>query len=208
MLGEDAPHDLGLAVVDLDTAADRAAILIEVRHRVIAVRHAARREAFERAPFETAERLVTQLLDVHVTEQALHRERELRALRARVDAVRDAEQRDGSELQTLEDRRRVADVAADPRQVFGHDYIDAARIDRGHHRLEAGTRRARAGDRVIGEDQRAPGVPAALRDERAAATDLILDARFPLIVGRESSIDSDVTGLELGMHVAIAFVTR
>src|ERR1044071_9444569 len=91
MLTEDPPHDLGLALVDRDLATQRATVLIRLGHRVKAVRHLAGGESGERPTFETSQRLVAQVVEVQVGYQALDGERKLRVLRARIDAVGDAD---------------------------------------------------------------------------------------------------------------------
>ncbi len=104
---EDPDHDLRLALVDLDLVADDVAVLLIGDSGTVWIaerRRCRSRESRERATFETAQRLVAKVVEVQVREQALDRERELRVLRAGVDAVGDAEQRNVRiELELLED---------------------------------------------------------------------------------------------------------
>jgi hypothetical protein len=58
---EDPPNDLGLAIVDLDAAAERATLLIDTRDGVVPVRNAAGREARERTALESSQGLVAQI---------------------------------------------------------------------------------------------------------------------------------------------------
>ncbi|HEY4243677.1 MAG TPA: hypothetical protein VGM88_27885 [Kofleriaceae bacterium] len=182
VLVEDAPDDLRLALLDLDPTADRPAVSIQLGNGLVAVRDVAGRKAGERAPFEAAERLVPQIFDVEVRDQALDRERELRALRTRVDAIADAQQRHAEVLELLEDRGRVGRIAADARQVFGDDYIDRSRLDVSHEPFEARAIEAGSGDRVVGVDACGDRVTEAACDELATPAHLVVDARLPLRV--------------------------
>ncbi|MDQ3370619.1 MAG: hypothetical protein M3680_34820 [Myxococcota bacterium] len=110
-LAEDAHDDLRLGFVDLDAVAGDGSVRVEDRHRVESVRDISRGEPSERATFEPAQRLVAQVVEIHVAHEALQREGHLRAERRRVDAVRDTHERHALELEALEDHRRVREVA-------------------------------------------------------------------------------------------------